>query len=72
MQNGPVESTEIKRIMAEYRIGEKTMNDAGTALGITRYRKMRKWYWAMPDADATLNTKQESVPENEMKDVKHE
>ena len=48
LENGPVESTEIKRLMAEYRIGDKTMNDAKVALGIKPFRKMRKWYWVMP------------------------
>ena len=47
LKNGPVESTEIKRIMAEYRIGEKTLSDVKSALGIKPYRKMRKWYWQM-------------------------
>ena len=47
LENGPVESTEIKRLMAEYRIGDKTMNDAKVALGIKPFRKMRKWYWHM-------------------------
>ena len=47
LENGPVESTEIKRIMAEYRIGEKTLSDVKSALGIKPYRKMRKWYWQM-------------------------
>lgn len=51
LENGPVESTEIRRIMAEYRIGDKTMNDAKVALGIKPYRKMRRWYWAMPGTD---------------------
>lgn len=50
LENGPVESKEIHRLMAEYRIGEKTMNDAKIALGIKPYRKMRQWYWAMPDS----------------------
>ena len=48
LENGPVESTEIKRLMSEYQIGEKTMNDAKVALGIKPFRKMRKWYWVMP------------------------
>ena len=51
LENGPVESIEIRRLMAEYRIGDKTMNDAKTALGIKPYRKMRRWYWAMPSAE---------------------
>ena len=47
LADGPVESTEIKNLMAEYHIGEKTMNDVKATLGIKPYRKMRKWYWAM-------------------------
>lgn len=58
LEDGPVESTEIKKLMAEYRIGEKTMNDAKIALGIKPFRKMRKWYWEMAD--------------NKSKDVRHE
>ena len=58
LEDGPVESTEIKKLMAEYRIGEKTMNDAKVALGIKPFRKMRKWYWVMP--------------ENETKEVNHQ
>ncbi len=49
LENGPVESIEIKRLMADCRIGEKTMNDVKVALGIRPFRKMRKWYWVMPD-----------------------
>ena len=48
LENGPVESKEIKNLMSEYQIGEKTMNDAKVALGIKPYRKMRKWYWDLP------------------------
>ena len=48
LTDGPVESTEIKKIMANYGIGEKTMNDAKSELGIKPYRKMRRWYWTMP------------------------
>ena len=48
LADGPVESTEIRKIMANYRIGEKTMNDAKAELGIKPYRKMRRWYWKMP------------------------
>ena len=58
LENGPVESTEIHKLMTDYRIGEKTMNDAKVALGIKPYRKMRRWYWTLPDA--------------EKKEVKHE
>ena len=49
LADGHVESTEIRKLMAEYRIGEKTMNDVKTLIGIKPYRKMRSWYWAMPE-----------------------
>ena len=48
LENGAVESMEIRRIMAEYRIGDKTMNEVKTELGIKPYRKMRTWYWVLP------------------------
>ncbi|MDD6059206.1 MAG: hypothetical protein PUB97_02335, partial [Ruminococcus sp.] len=48
LANGAVESMEIKRIMAEYRIGDKTMNEVKTELGIKPYKKMRTWYWVLP------------------------
>ncbi len=48
LERGAVEAMEIRRIMAEYRIGEKTMNEVKTTLGIRSFRKMRTWYWVMP------------------------
>jgi hypothetical protein len=48
LEDGPVESTEIKKLMAQYRIGEKTMHDAKATLGIKPFRKIRRWYWVMP------------------------
>ena len=60
LENGPVESTEIRQLMSEYRIGDKTMNDVKVALGIKPYRKMRHWYWALPEI------------EKHTKDVRHE
>lgn len=51
LENGPVESTEIRNLMSEYRIGDKTMNDVKAALGIKPYRKMRHWYWVLPEID---------------------
>ena len=51
LANGAVESMEIKRIMAEYRIGDKTMNEVKTELGIKPYKKMRTWYWVLPGAE---------------------
>ncbi len=48
LANGPVESMEIRKLMAEYRIGDKTMNEVKTELGIKPYRKMRSWYWVLP------------------------
>ncbi len=51
LEKGPVESVEIRKLMAEYRIGEKTMNDVKTLMGIKPYRKMRSWYWALPGTE---------------------
>ena len=51
LANGPVESTDIRKIMADYRIGEKTLNDVKLELGIKPYRKMRIWYWSLPGND---------------------
>jgi archaellum biogenesis ATPase FlaH len=48
LENGPVESMEIRRIMAEYCIGDKTMNEVKAELGIKPFRKMRKWHWVLP------------------------
>ena len=48
LEKGAVEAMEIKRLMAEYRIGEKTMNEVKIELGIKSYRKMKTWYWIMP------------------------
>lgn len=53
LANGAVESMEIKRIMAEYRIGDKTMNEVKTELGIKPYKKMRTWYWVLPGEENT-------------------
>ena len=49
LKDGPMESTEIKKIMSQYRIGEKTMNEVKADLGIKPYRKMRRWYWVLPE-----------------------
>lgn len=49
LANGPVKSAEIKKVMSEYGIGEKTVRDAKMTLGVKAYRKMRTWYWMMPE-----------------------
>ncbi len=51
LANGPVESVEIHNIMAQYRIGEKTLNEVRVAMGIKPYRKMRRWYWVLPTSN---------------------
>ena len=56
LKNGPIPSTDIRRLMTEYSIGEKTMNEVKAMLGIVSYRKMRKWYWKLPtDTDKSSN-----------------
>ena len=54
LENGAVESMTIRRIMAEYSIGDKTMNEVKTELGIKPYRKMNTWYWVLPGGSADL------------------
>ncbi len=58
LANGPVDSMEIKKLMAEYRVGEKTMNDVKNELGIKPYRKMRVWYWTLPGWEPDTETKE--------------
>ena len=52
LENGAAESMEIRRIMAEYRIGDKTMNEVKMELGIKPFRKMRTWYWILPGEES--------------------
>lgn len=47
--DGAVESREVQRVLEQYGIGNKTMQNVKQLLGIKSYRKMRKWYWVMPD-----------------------
>lgn len=49
LSKGAVESTEVQRVLEQYGIGNKTMQNVKQLLGIKSYRKMRKWYWIMPD-----------------------
>ncbi len=51
LSEGAMESKEIQRILNQYGIGNKTMQNVKALLGIKSYRKMRKWYWIMPAAD---------------------
>lgn len=51
LADGPVESNEIKKLMVQYRIGDKTLNEVKNSLGIKPFRKMRVWYWALPGND---------------------
>lgn len=48
LADGPIESNEVKKVMSQYRIGDKTMNEVKKELGIKPFRKMRVWYWALP------------------------
>ena len=55
LADGPVESIEIKKMMAEYRVGDKTMNEVKAELGIKPYRKMRSWYWVLPGTERMVD-----------------
>ena len=50
-KDGPVPSNQIKKMMEGYRIGDKTMSEVKAAMGIKPYRKMRVWYWALPEKE---------------------
>ncbi len=45
LADGDVESLKIQSVMKKYGIGSKTMQETKERLGVTSYRKMRKWYW---------------------------
>ena len=47
LAEGDVESLKIKSIMKQYGIGDKTMQETKEKLGVSSFRKMRKWYWHM-------------------------
>ena len=51
LKDGDVESKVMKKILSEYGIGEKTMQETKEELGIHSYRKMRRWYWSMQQAE---------------------
>ncbi len=48
LDDGAVEAREVQRIMTEYGIGNKTMQNVKVMLGIKSFREMRKWYWVLP------------------------
>ena len=47
LENGDVESKTMQAVLAQHGIGEKTIQEVKTALGVRSYMKMRKWYWSM-------------------------
>ncbi len=47
LENGDVESKTMQAVLAKHGIGEKTIQEVKTALGVRSYMKMRKWYWSM-------------------------
>lgn len=51
LEHGDVEAGYIRKILSEYSIGEKTMAETKETLGISSYRKMRKWYWHLDRQD---------------------
>lgn len=48
LEDGAVEAKEVQRILSEYGVGNKTMQNVKALLGIKSYREMRKWYWVLP------------------------
>lgn len=45
---GEVPASEIKEVITRYEIGEKTLQEVKTTLGIKSVRRKKKWYWVMP------------------------
>ena len=45
LKDGPVESKMIMQTLSQYRIGDKTIQETKTEMGIKSQRKMRRWYW---------------------------
>ena len=51
LSSGTNESKAIREELSRYGIGNKTLQEVKSALGIQSYRKMRKWYWSMNSAN---------------------
>ena len=45
LADGDVESKEMIAELKKFRIGNKTIQETKTEMGITSYRRMCKWYW---------------------------
>lgn len=45
---GEAEASVIREELSQYHIGDKTIQEVKTDLGIKSERKMRKWYWRLP------------------------
>ena len=52
LMHGEISASEIKEIMRQHEIGEKTLQEVKAALGIKSIRRMQKWYWRMPGAES--------------------
>lgn len=48
LADGEASASEVKELMTKYGIGDKTLQEVKTTLGIKSARRMRKWYWRMP------------------------
>ncbi len=47
MFSGDVEAKAIQAVLSKNGIGEKTVQEVKTAMGVRSYMKMRKWYWSL-------------------------
>ena len=59
LADGDVESQRIISIMKKYGIGNKTMQETKEKLGVTSFRRMRKWYWHL-EKENPVNTSEVS------------
>ena len=51
LMNGEVPASEVREKMQEYEIGDKTLREVKSDLGIRSIRRTKRWYWRMPGAD---------------------
>ena len=54
LKDGNLESTVIRKELAKYRIGEKTINEVKADMGIRSIRKMQKWYWSLSEESPAI------------------
>ena len=58
LSEGPVEATVIMSLLSQKGLGDKTIRETKATLGVRSIRKMRKWYWILPDEEMNAEPKE--------------